>query len=381
MRIGLNLLFLIPNEVGGTETYSTSLIEALSEVDNSNQYYLFINKESRGLTFPLAGNFHRVNCPVTAKNRFYRFVWEQVILPIQVLIYRLDVLHSLGYISPLLLSCKSVVTIHDLNFISIPEVFTPFTRFVQRIFVTLSAIRATQIIVVSGYIQSQLQGYIPSIYNKVSVVYEAPKRKSADLLREEEWSKLKGRYNLNKPYLFVFSSLTPHKNIPRLLMAFKQLQEKGVDCQLVVAGHQPEKKPSLLEIAGQLGLESCDVIFTGFLPQTDIEVLLSHAALFVFPSLYEGFGLPALEAMSHGIAVACSNRGSLPEITGKAAILFDPLDINEISERLRQIMTDDMQKGELTKQNVENLKRFSWKKTAIQTIELYSCKKGSVNVA
>lgn len=371
MRIGLNLLFLIPSEVGGTETYSTSLIWAIHKLDQVNEYFLFINRETIDLDLPKGCNFHRIICPFHGKNRVMRFLWEQMVLPWQTAALNLDVLHSLGYISPLALPCKSVVTIHDLNFLSIPESFTPFTRIIQKYFVTWSAMRADRIIVVSEFVRNQLEAYLENIHRRVSVIHEAPKEEIQMKENLPKWTDLQAKYSLIKPYIFAFSSLTLHKNIARLIEAYAKLRQEGVNCQLLIVGHQPIRGTPLPKLAESLSLKRNEVIFTGYLQDYDVSLLLSHATVFAFPSLYEGFGLPALEAMATGTVVACSSNGSLPEIVGEAAVIFDPTQVDQIAQALSSLLKDETLRQVLKERGRLNLQRFSWDRAAHTTLEVY----------
>ena len=372
MRIGLNLLFLIPGEVGGTETYSTSLITALGQIDQENQYYLLINRESRNIPFPSQPNFHRVICPIKATNRWIRFLWEQSILPLQAKVLRLDLLHSLGYISPLILPCKSITTVHDLNFVSIPQFFSPFVLRVQKFFVEQTVKHVDHVIVVSEFVRDQLSRYLPADLEKISVIHEAPKQRNKEEGKEVIREDICKRYGIKLPYIVAFSSLTPHKNITGLLEVFARIVndlEKG--WQLVVVGHLPRTKPPLPEYCQNLGLNQGDAIFTGYLPDDQVSVMLTHADLFVFPSFYEGFGLPLLEAMNAGVPVVCSSRGSLPEIAGDAAIFFDPADSQDMAGAILSVIRDISLRRALRERGKVNLERFSWEKAAQKTLEVY----------
>lgn len=289
MRIGLNLLYLIPGEVGGTETYAVSLLDGLSRVDTENHFVVFLNRESRDLKLPRTRRFSIIVCPVDANNRSVRFLWEQFILPFQTFFARVDVLHSLGYIGPLISPCTTVVTIHDLNWIAAPENFTTITRKMQGFFVTMSARRARRIIAVSSFVKGEINSRLKVEQNKIDVVYEAAKTRELGLRSDDTWMDLQRALGISKPFVFVFSSLTLHKNIPRLLEAFGMLCRRRPGAyQLVVVGHHPRGGPSLVSIADQLGLTQSEIVFTGHLTDSEVALLLKHARCFVFPSLYEG---------------------------------------------------------------------------------------------
>jgi glycosyltransferase involved in cell wall biosynthesis len=370
MRIGLNLLYLIPGEVGGTETYARGLIEALAQEDVRNEYTVFINCESRHLDFIHHPHFKIVECRLKATNRVARFLWEQFILPGQVRRAGLDLLHSLGYVAPLYLPCKSVVTIHDLNYKYVPQSMTVVTRSVQRLFVEASAHRTDHIIAVSEFVRGQLINYLKFPPEKITTIHEAVERNV--FTHAKPGRLLLSSYGLSRPYIFAFSSLTPHKNIASLIKAFQRINEIIPGAyQLVITGHQPRGNQSLKEEAIKLGLKD-SVIFTGYLERPDINALLSGAAVFAFPSFYEGFGLPVLEAMSCGTPVACSERAALPEIAGDAALYFDPGDVEQMAKVLLKILQDEPGRQFLRQRAEKNLERFSWEKTARQTVAVYT---------
>ena len=370
MRIGLNLLFLIPGEVGGTETYTRGLLKALARADNHNRYIVFINRETRQQDFIRQPNFSVVECGVNAGNRAARLLWEQFILPFQVRAQKLDVLHSLGYVAPLILPCKSIATIHDLNYRFVPESMTTLTRIVNRFFITWTAQRADHIIAVSEFVRRQLTSYLGLPPEKITAIHEAVERDTFGSRTNN--AALYARYGIQHPYIFAFSSLTPHKNISGLLRAFAVIKrDMPGTVQLVVVGHQPRTGTPLSELTTHLNLNKRDVIFTGYVDDQVRGSLLANATVFAFPSFYEGFGLPALEAMAYGVAVACSNRASLPEVAGDAAAYFDPANTEEMAAVLTQLLNDPGERRSLIERGKKNLERFSWEQTARQTLALY----------
>jgi glycosyltransferase involved in cell wall biosynthesis len=301
-----------------------------------------------------------------------RFLWEQIILPWQALIYKLDVIHSLGYISPLLLHCISIVTIHDLNFIFIPEGFSRFTRWIQKFFVTQSARRTDYIIADSEFIRSQIIEILNIPKNKVLAIHLAPTQRALSN-KDIVWDDICKQLSIAQPYLLAFSSFSPHKNIHGLLKAYAQIKnQKRINAQLVIIGHLPKEGTFLSSLTQELCLNGNEVVFSGYLPDDFVSMLLSQADLYVHPSFYEGFGFPILEAMEVGTPVACSNRGSLPEVAGDAAVYFDPSNIREMAAVISFVMESDKKRQELNEKGFINLQRFSWKETARRTLELYT---------
>jgi len=371
MRIGINTLFMLPGKVGGTETYATSLIYSLAKIDHSNEYVPFVNRESASLSLVEQSNFHRVVCPFPARYRPLRYLWEQVILPWQALYCGLDVLHSLGYVSPLHLPCRSVVTIYDVNFCAIPKAFTFARRLILKYFVTQSARRATHIITGSQTARKQIVETLKIEPSKVSVVYGGVKATILGNGQKVLWPMVARRYGIEKPYVMAFSSQSHHKNIGRLLQAFAGLSNtRRYVHQLVLIGHLPSQEQLLRALVDKLGLSN-KVVFTGYVQDEHVALLLANADLFIFPSLYEGFGFPALEAQRAGVAVACSTAGSLPEIAGDGAFFFDPYSVEELIGAMELCLENAELRQNLIEKGYANLERFSWEMTARETLEIY----------
>lgn len=366
MRIGLNLLYLLPGIVGGTETYAAGLIRGLAQIDKENEYFVFVNCEAAEWPLPDAPNFHRVVCSVKAISRTKRYLFEQFKLPFLVQSYQLQLLHSLGYVSPVFLPCKSVVSILDIIY-DYPGSFA--RRQLLKLFAHISAHRTNGILTLSENSKRQIATHLHVSPQKITVTYLAPK------IREESpgvtWTDVKKYLHLNDVYLLALSSFSPSKNIPRLLEALAMLQQElPENMKLVLAGHVPSKGALLLQQVERLNLVK-KVIFTGYLSDEKLILLLQHATGFIFPSLYEGFGIPVLEAMAAGTSVACSNAASLPEVAGDAALLFDPLKVDEIAMTIRRLINEPDLRAALVRKGYQNVARFSWKTTAEKTLRVY----------
>lgn len=368
MRIGINLLYLLPGVVGGTQTYAQELLRALANRHDPHEYLLFVNEEARDLPLPSSPDFERVVCPVRAHSRSARYQYEQFALPRQLKHRELDVLHSLGYVGPLHAPCRHVVTIHDLNYRAFKGAMRADKRVVLGFFVRQTAHHADHIIAVSQFSKEQIVQHLQVRPNKVTVVHEAA-RQPEQTHSPEEQNAILCSHGLNAPYVVAFSSQSLNKNIPRLLAAFAQLAPENPH-NLVLIGHVPSEADVSRNIA-RLGL-SGRVVCTGYLPDAHIPVLLRHADLFVFPSWYEGFGLPALEAQLAGVPVACSNAASLPEVAGEGAVYFDPVAVEDIARALRQCLNDPVLRARLREQGTVNASRFSWEQAAQDTLEVYA---------
>jgi glycosyltransferase involved in cell wall biosynthesis len=366
MHIGLNLLFLVPGVVGGTETYAVSLLRSLAALDRANRYTVFVNAESGDSEWVRQENFTTVVCGVQARSRARRYAYEQTVLPRLALRYGVDVLHSLGYVSPLRLRCASVVTVHDLNYEAIPDSFTPLRRAVLQFFVPRGARRAETVLTLSEASRRRIVARLGVPESRVVVTPCAADRRPTS--GDTDFAVLGARLGIDRPYVLALSSGSPHKNLARLLRAFARLTTDRL--QLVIAGHEPTRGESLRALADELRLGS-SVRFTGYLSDHDLSLVRRHARVFVFPSLYEGFGIPVLEAMEAGVPVVASNVASLPEVVGDAGRLVDPRSVDDIAAGLREVVADEGLRQDLVQRGYQQLRRFSWESTARRTLEVY----------
>jgi glycosyltransferase involved in cell wall biosynthesis len=368
MRIGMNLLYLLPSVVGGTQTYATGLLEALGNIVPPSEFVVFVNTETYRCGLFQKGDWHVVHCPVPASSRFARYAWEQFVLPHQVKKYHIDLLHSLGYVQPFRLPCKSVVTIHDLNFLNIGHMMPWSRRIALQFFVKQSAKAADHIITVSEFSKRQIVEVLGVPAEKVTVTYNAVKEVSENPADFEELTQV---YGITRPYILGLSSLSPHKNITSLVKAFELLKRKGYgDLKLVLAGHLPVGTSDLKQAVQRS--EFCnDILFTGYVPDRILATLYAHAEVFVFPSFYEGFGIPVLEAFLYGTPVACSKVAALPEVAGDAALYFDPNNVQEMADIIGYLLTHEDERRALVVQGKKRVTLFTWEETARRTLDVY----------
>ena len=371
MRIGLNLLYLIPAHVGGTQTYAESLIEALAKLDKENTYIVFLNQQAADLPLPHAANFERVVCPCDASSRLGRYAWEQRVFPGWLKRHNIDLVHSLGYVCPFKTPCRSVVSIFDVNYVGLGRAMSRLRRSMLRFFVPRSGRSADHVITLSHASKKQIARLMKIDPGKITVTHGAPGvRQNADV--PVEWDDLAMRYALETPYIIAFSSLSAHKNLSRLIRAYAQILKRWPEMPhtLVLLGHLPPDSPIPQEISA-LGLQD-RIVSTGYVPDEHVAPLLSHGALFAFPSWYEGFGLPVLEAQSAGLPVVCSTAASIPEVAGEGAIYFDPKSVDEMAAQIERCLRDETLCDALRLKGTLNLERFSWEKTARETLAVYN---------
>ena len=366
MKVVLNLLYLLPGVVGGTETYAKSLIRAFSRQDEDNEYSVFLNRESADLDVTPTDNFSRVICPINAMNRAARYSWEQGAMPLQLRKVRPDLVHSLGYVIPLAAKGPQVVTVHDVNYLGHKGWRTGIGRTAFRFFAERTVKRADRIIAVSRFSRDEIVKHMNVDAEKVTVVHSAGREASPRKQNGHATSEVVR--NISRPYIMAFSALSAHKNIPRLINAFGRIASI-VPHDLVLVGHMPVKSSVRAEMEAAGGHDR--IHFTGYLPESDVASLLQNASLFAFPSLYEGFGLPLLDAQNAGVPVVASSAGALPEIAGDSAVLFDPHSEEDMANAMKRALLDADLREKLIEKGHENARSFSWDRTARETLDVY----------
>ena len=362
MKIGINLLYLLPGKVGGTETYAAGLLKGLSLVGSENEYLIFVNAESASWPIPQGENFRRVLCPVKASNRAGRYFFEQARLPKVLAECGVDLVHSLGYVGPLRPPCLALLTVPDLNYRAIGGTMPWHKRLVLENLVARCVERAAEVITISDFSREALCRELKVDKNRVVVTKLGPREsmlESLNPVREE----IINAYGVVKPYIAAFAGGgSVHKNIPRLLEAFGILSGK-TGHKLLLIGNLPRN------VEQKILPEN--VVPTGYVPSPHLLPLLAGAEAFVLPSLYEGFGLPVLDAQQAGVPVVCSSAASLPEVAGEGAVYFDPLSVQEMVEAITRVLEEKPLRDTLKEKGLENVSRFSWEKTARETMAVY----------
>jgi glycosyltransferase involved in cell wall biosynthesis len=350
MRVGVNALYLIPGGVGGTEIYLRNLLAAIAELDHTNEYFVFTNRGTRDLT-PAARNFQDKPQPVPARFRPARILWEQTVLPVLAARLRLDVLFNPGFTAPAFAPCPSVTVFHDLQHKRHPEYFRWFDLPFWNLLLWVSARRSAALISVSEATRADLRRY----YGRDSAVVHHGV--SADLFEV-------ARQRAPEPFLLCVSTLHPHKNIDGLIRAFAGFRQRHPEFRLVLAGmrgfHAKE-----IECAISEGNLTGSVDMTGWLSRDALRDLYRRAWAVVCPSRFEGFGMPALEAMAAEVPLACSDIPPFREVAGDAGLFFPPDDIGPALER---ICFDEPLRRHLVDAGRDKARRFTWSKAAEETI-------------
>jgi glycosyltransferase involved in cell wall biosynthesis len=368
MHVGLNLIYLVPGETGGMETIAREVVPELVQVRPDWTFTAFVNREADGSDLVWLEGCERVTVPVRATSRIQWVRGEQLLLPPLAERAGVDLVHSMANTAPARGKFRRVVTIHDLIHRIYPEAHSRLRAAGLRRLVALAARRSDLVIADSESTRGDLIRLLHVDPGRIEVVpLGVGMSTAADPTPEAE---LRERLELGeRPVVFTLSAHRPHKNLMRLLdgLALLPVGERPV---LVAPGYPTGYETELRSHATELGIAS-DVRLPDWLSNSDIEGLYRLAGLFVFPSLYEGFGLPVLEAMCRGVPVACSNASSLPEVAGEAALLFDPEDTGQIAAAIRRLLDDPALAAELAARGREQCARFSWRAAAEATAAAY----------
>lgn len=356
MKIGIDISAIVYET--GVSWYTRNLVKALVEIDKTDEFVLFGGSlrranELRSYTLEVRGNNMIKTFPMPPTVADY--IWNRLhILPIEWLVGKLDVFHSSDWAQPPSRAYK-VTTIHDLAPLRFPKISHPKIVSAHRARLGWVKKEVDKIIAVSEFTKREIMKLLGIEEEKIAIIYEAP---DPDLKRvnKDGILNIKRKHKINGDYLLVVGA-DPRKNIPAAIQAFKQVKKRMTGLNLVIVGRPWEKVP-----------KTPGVIILGHVKRQDLVALYSGARALVYTSLYEGFGLPILEAMQVGCPVVTSNISSMPEVAGDAAVLVDPRVPEEIAKGIEKVLSDRkmwIKKGE------KRASEFSWEKTAKQTLKIY----------
>jgi glycosyltransferase involved in cell wall biosynthesis len=366
MRLGLDLLYLIPRETGGRETYARELIGAMLELEPSLEATAFVNREATPeLLQSFGSSVALVTLPVSGRSAAQWAIGELALLPRAAARGRIEVLHSLANFGPATGRFARVLTIHDLQYRAMPELLTRARRAGTAAMMRAAAKRASRVIAVSNFTAGELIGPLGLPADKIDVIPNGIAGPTADPVGE---TVLRERQRLgDRPVVLSVATALPHKNLGELLAAIALIPpDRRPALVLVGAGTDGRELAARAETAGVTG----DVRLLGYQPPEVLEGLYRLAACIVMPTLYEGFGLPVLEAMVRGVAVACSEIPTLRELAGDAALYFKPR-APEIAAVIRRLVGDSMLRARLGEAGRVRAERYSWQRAAEATLGSY----------
>jgi len=363
MKVGIISAAANQQSSVGISNYTYNLIKELNKLNTDEGFLFLINHQSD--TF-FTNNKIIINniFPVLKTYAWYPYL-------IRKLRNReLDLIHNPAQVPTFFkLKQKYVITIHDLTpFITSSE--AKFGRpLIYKLLLPRTLKTADKIIADSNSTKNDLINYFNIPEEKIRVILLAADEKFRPL-SNKEIKEAKQKYSLNFPFILYVGTLEPRKNIPTLIKAFYKLKKKDIINKLVITGKKGWKYKEIFETIDKLNLQN-DVVFTGYVSDEDLPALYNAADLFVYPSIYEGFGLPPLEAMACGTPVITSNTSSLPEVVRDAGIMVDPSDVNGLADAMHEVLTNESLRANMVKKGLEREEMFSWEKCARETLEVY----------
>jgi glycosyltransferase involved in cell wall biosynthesis len=358
----------VGTELGGNESYATNLIEALAEIDTVNRYTLYVTRREAVERF----SNRWPNFVVRATLPHTPLVRIPLTLSAELRKNPVDVLH-VQFTSPPFSPCPVVVSIHDLSFEHLPQTFKRRSRTQLRMTVRRSARKAAQVVALSEHARSDIittYGIKPEKLNVIPLAapsYFGPVEDAGELQRVRQI------YGIEPDYILTVGSIQPRKNLSRLIAAYSSLRRAQREVklpQLVLVGKCAWLYDETLRTIKELEVSN-SVVLTGYVPEANLPALYSGALCFVYPSYFEGFGLPPLEAMKCGAPVIVSNTTSLPEVVGQSAILVDPFDVNDIASAIEKVISNSDLRSHLRVKGFERARLFDWRETARQTVAVY----------
>lgn len=375
MRIGIDARFFGIKQKG-LGRYTQKLIEKLENIstqgkDFGNEYFIFLKKENFAEYQPKSPNFKKV----LADYHWYTFS-EQIYLPWTLYKYKLDLVHFPHFNVPIFYFKKFIVTIHDLTLLHFPTVKNSTLHpalyrikfLAYRATIWLAIARAKWIIAISQFTKNDIiSNYGTSIAKKISVTHEACE--DYCMFSPKNAKEILPQYGIIKPYLIYVGNAYPHKNLERLVLAFGELLKEKKELQLVLVGKEDYFYKRLKGFIKTNQIPG--VVFLSDISDYELDVLFHHSIANVFPSLYEGFGLPPLEAMSKGVPVISSDHPCMREVLGESAHFFDGKSVKSITAAMKKIINDDDLRQELIRRGYAQAKKYSWKKMAEETLEIY----------
>ena len=370
MRVGIDA-HTLGSRSSGNETYYQQLLRHLAKAPaNGRQYFIYYTHPTGARRIPACEAFHLKRLwPATP---FWRIPFG---FPMEFRTEKLDVFHA-QYIIPPFCKCKTVTTIADIAYEHFPESFSRFDILWSRLLIRRSAERADHIITVSEYSKNDVAKTYHIDPRKISVTYEGAGDSYFPRDKGHCRAQIAAKYGVSGPFLLYIGRLQERKNLRRLVSAYTRLRKEGLDEKLVLVGKKDWMFGNIHAHVEALGLAT-SVIFVGYVPPEDLPVFYNAAEAFVYPSIFEGFGLPVIEAMACGLPVLTSFGSSLEEVAGDAAVLVDPLSEEAIARGLGKLLGDSSLRARLAHAGLVRSARFSFKKTAEQTIGVYEMLAGA----
>ncbi len=353
MQIGIDV-HSAHQRTTGIGVYTQNLVAALRALDSDNRYILYGSDRPRNL------------------RTLERIIRENAYLSVCSLRDGLDILHIPGYSAPLVSRGMLIVTVHDLIGMIYPENLALMSRFYWGTWLPMVVSRADTIIADSNNTKKDVMKLLGVREDKIRVIPLAADPKFHPVKDALALAQVKKRFNLEKPFVLYVGAIEPRKNLIRVMEAWARVRSRTkVPHQLVITGFQAWAYREVSDLVQRLGIKR-DVVFTGYVRDEELPLLYNASELFIFPSLYEGFGMPVLEAMACGVPVLTSNTSSIPEVAGDAAIMVDPTDVEKMAQAIERALEDEVLRERLKQAGPKRAAQFSWEATARETLRVYS---------
>jgi glycosyltransferase involved in cell wall biosynthesis len=365
MRIAINTLPM-KHRLHGVGNYIKNLVWSLSRIDAENEYLLLASRENFDHLEGLPANFQLHFAP---SHPAQRIAWEQTILPAKLKLHKVDLYHGPAFIAPFLKTCPQIVTIHDASFRLTPERHSFSRRAFYRAIVPAIMKTSDGIIAVSRSAKSDLLDVAPVPAEKISVIPLGVDSQFHPVHDPYRLERIRCKYSLPRDFILYVGMIEPRKNLETLVDAYLA-DSLSARFDLVLAGGLGWDYSGLLQKIESSGAAD-RIRLPGYIPESDLPALYTAASVFAYPSLYEGFGLPVLEAMACGTPVVTSSVSSLPEVAGTAALLSDPHDSGALASALHSILGDENLRAELSSRGLTRARSFTWNQTARKTLALY----------
>lgn len=370
MKIAIDAT-LVSSPASGVETCIRDLVRALVRWGTAD-YALFGPPDLLAGPLPSGRRVTLVSPALPRGNRLARIAWQHLQLPRLLRRHAVPLLHAPGYTAPLAGRTPLVLTVYDTLALDHPEWCKTANWLHYRLTMPAAIRRAARLIVPSSAVRQAILARVPAAADRIEIIHPGLRDGLAPVTDEEALHAFRARRGLDSGYILFLGNLEPKKNLARLVRAYHELRRTGrTACRLVIAGRRGWKDDDVFATVRALGLQD-EVVFTGFVSDQDLALFYGAADLFVFPSLYEGFGLPPLEAMACGSPVVTSDRGALPEAVAGAALTVNPLDIAGLADAMHRALSDAGLRARLRAAGLERARDFDWRRAAEATEAVYA---------
>jgi glycosyltransferase involved in cell wall biosynthesis len=365
MRIGIDLS-IAATQRAGVANYAFNLVKALIGIDQVNQYYIYSHTPIADLEVGQKNNVQLIY----PKHKINRHLWFQLVLPFSLAKNKIDLFFGPNFMFPLFSRVRSAIVIHDLSFMLYPETQSFFNKLYRKL-LPYCARRAARIITDCSAIKAEVVKCFRVVPEKIIPIYAGVGREFRTIEDTSCLTRIRQKYHLPEKFVLYVGTLEPRKNIIRLLEAFALVKKVFLDLKLVLVGKKGWLYQEIFNKIRKLGLEN-EIIIAGHVLWEDLPAIYNLALVFTFPSLYEGFGLPVLEAMACGVPVVTSNCSSLPEVAGEAALLVDPKSATQIADAIKRFLSDAGLREQMIKKGRARVVAFTWEKCAQKVLGVLS---------